>query len=246
MYNQMVALRPTQYAPRVIGFVGMDEFAAPDVKNPLVRPDGIDPALASVGCVLGIAVGGEELTSGEIFAIEAGMVPGRPGPELTGLHGQVLNDSLKTAWAYITTHEAELGLAHALVQSQRVHVHLKRAWQKREGPSAGAAIMAAMVSALADRPARQSVAVTGAMSLKGDVLGVGAVPAKIVAAFRHGCSTVIVPRENADEVSRIPSTVADGIRVVLVDRAEEVIEELLLPRDGGGLPIGSPHMASRY
>lgn len=178
-----------------------------------------------VGEVTGLAVGPDhdDLLDGDVMTIEVMAKPG-DGAEVTGLSGDVLKQSVLAAWRHVQQYGAEYGIPAEKLRDHGVSVHLVKISEYREGPSAGMPFVVAMVSALADRPVRRGVAMSGEVSLKGKVGAVGGVAQKVVAAYKRGRRLVLLPKANARDLERVPREVLDAIEVRLVSSAREAID----------------------
>jgi len=169
---------------------------------------------------------------GDILFLEATVMPGGKGVRLrlTGQLGDVMRESAETAlsWIRANAKHLELGDCKALEASE-IHLHIPAGAIPKDGPSAGVTMVTALVSALANRRARGSVAMTGEISLRGRVLPIGGVKAKVLAAARAGIETVILPRRNQKDLVEIPAEVLEKIELKLVDTIDEVLEIALEP-----------------
>ena len=173
------------------------------------------------GRVHGLSVGPE---GGAILSIEVLALPGKSELRLTGLQGEVMREAAETARSCLRARCTALGIDEALLARTDLHVHLPEAAVKKEGPSAGLATFLAMVSALTGRRARGDVAVTGELTLLGEVLPVGGVRAKLLAAERAGLAQVVLPGANLADVP------ADArIERIHVETVEHAITALLAP-----------------
>ena len=183
------------------------------------REDEVKRTLAP-GHVHGLSVSG---AGGAVMPVEVLAVPGKGELKLTGRQGEVMRESAEAARSCVRARAEALGIALSLAEHD-LHVHLPEAAVKKDGPSAGVATFLAIVSALTGRPARGDVAITGELSLHGDVLPVGGVRAKMLAAERAGLSKVVLPASNAADV---PSDAR--IERVFVSTVDEALEAVLTP-----------------
>jgi ATP-dependent Lon protease len=161
---------------------------------------------------------------GQILTIEAAAVPGRGALKLTGSLGDVMKESADAALTWLREHAPALGDLGAL----DIHVHVPAGAVPKDGPSAGVALLAAIASAVCKRPLRHDLAMTGEITLRGQVLAVGAIREKVMAAPRAGIRAIVLPRLNADDLSEVPREILDALEVHLVDRVEEALA-LALP-----------------
>jgi ATP-dependent Lon protease len=144
----------------------------------------------------------------------------------------VLKDSVQTAYNIVRSRFRELGVSEKRLREQVVAVHLVRIAQPREGPSAGIAFVVGIVSALTGRAVKPGCAMTGEVTLHGEVTGVGGLTFKVRAAAKAGRKLVLVPAENAKEVAQVPDDVLAQVEVVPVRTIEEVLERVLEPAPG--------------
>jgi ATP-dependent Lon protease len=162
-----------------------------------------------------------------------------PGLEITGLHGDVLRDSVRTAYHIVEANLSRLGVEPGRFRQAKVIVHLVRIAEPREGPSAGLAFVLGIVSALTRRPVKPALAVTGEVSLHGEVLQVGGLSYKVHAAVQAGRRRILIPAENADEVPRLPETVLAQAEIIPVRTVFEALE-LALEKDAVPIEANPP------
>jgi ATP-dependent Lon protease len=208
---------PREISPEDLeSFLGTPRF----LPSTLVRSDrtGIATALAW------------SETGGSILQIEVGVLPGRGRLTLTGQLGSTLRESARAALSCVRSRAGRLGLARDFYRSVDIHLHIPEGEVPKDGPSAGAAIALAMVSALVRRPTRESVALTGELTLTGRILPIGGLSEKLLAALRAGVQTVLVPSENERQLGEVPPEIRDGLRVVAVSRIDEVFSMGLAAR----------------
>ncbi|NPB05357.1 MAG: endopeptidase La [Aquificae bacterium] len=179
-----------------------------------------------VGVVTGLAW--TEL-GGEIMFIEALRMPGKGNLILTGKLGEVMKESAKTALSYIRSNAERYGVDASLFEKSDVHIHVPEAAIPKDGPSAGVAIATALLSVFTETPVRNDVAMTGEITLTGDVLPVGGIKEKILAAKRAGIYEVILPKENEKEVTEdLPEFVRDKMKFHFVKKVDEVFDLALV------------------
>ena len=174
-----------------------------------------------IGQVVGLAwteVGGELLT------IEAVVSPGKGKPIFTGRLGSVMQESIQAAITVIRSRVVNLGIASDFYQSNDVHVHVPEGATPKDGPSAGIGMCTAIISALTGIPVRADVAMTGEITLRGEILPIGGLKEKLLAARRGGISTVLIPKENARELVDIPANIKDEIDIRPVSSIDQVID----------------------
>jgi ATP-dependent Lon protease len=167
---------------------------------------------------------------GDVLFVEAAMMPGQEERlVLTGMLGEVMRESAQAALSYLRADAQRLGLDPHVFAGKVVHVHVPAGAVPKDGPSAGVAILTALASLATGRPVRPDVAMTGEITLRGKVLPVGGIREKVLAAYRAGVKTVILPRRNAADLEDVPEEVRQALRFVPVDSAAEVLAEALAP-----------------
>jgi len=182
---------------------------------------GIAEENNQVGQVTGLAwteVGGELLT------IEAVAVPGKGKTITTGKLGDVMQESIQAALSVVRKRSATLGIADDFYQKNDIHIHLPEGATPKDGPSAGIGICTAMVSVLTGIPVRAGVAMTGEITLRGEVLPIGGLKEKLLAAHRGGIRTVLIPEENVKDLAEIPENIKDRLEIVPVKWIDRVLE----------------------
>ena len=177
-----------------------------------------------VGVVTGMAwtaVGGDTLS------IEAAAVPGTGHLSLTGNLGDVMQESAKAGVSYIRSIAKDLGIAEDFYKKKDIHIHVPEGAVPKDGPSAGVTMFTCCVSALTGKPVRKDIAMTGEITLRGKVLPVGGIKEKVLAAYRAGIRTILLPRENLKDTEEIPQQVRKDIRFVGLEFAREALDEAL-------------------
>jgi ATP-dependent Lon protease len=185
-------------------------------------------------------------SGGEILFIEASQMPGSKGFTLTGKLGDVMQESARAALGYIRSHAAELGIDEDFFSKSDIHLHVPAGAVPKDGPSAGVTMAAALASALTGRKVRPDVAMTGEITLTGQVLPVGGIKEKLVAAKRSEIKKVILPGRNREHVQEIERELLEGLEFVYADTIADVLEAALLkPEDEGqeGEPVESEEAA---
>ena len=167
-------------------------------------------------------------TGGEIISVETAAMKGSGNLLLTGSLGEVLQESAQAALSLIRSKSEEFGIKEYFFRDMDIHVHFPAGGVAKDGPSAGITIFAALLSLLTRRPARRDVAMTGEMTLSGRILPISGIREKLLAAQRAGIRLVLLPLANKEEVAALPQDVQEGIEVVLVESADEVIPRVLL------------------
>jgi ATP-dependent Lon protease len=177
-----------------------------------------------VGQVTGLAwteVGGELLT------IEAAVVPGKGKQTYTGQLGEVMTESIQAAMTVVRSRSSVLGIDEDFHQKLDVHIHVPEGATPKDGPSAGVGMCTALVSALTDIPVKSDVAMTGEITLRGEVLPIGGLKEKLLAAHRGGISKVLIPEENEKDLAEIPKNIKDKLEIVPVKWIDAVLEHAL-------------------
>jgi len=165
---------------------------------------------------------------GDILFIEVALMPGRGNLTLTGHLGEVMKESGQAALSYVRSRWQKLNLKEKFYQKLDVHVHVPEGAVPKDGPSAGAAITTALVSALTKIPVKRSVALTGEVTLRGRVLEIGGVKEKVIAAHRAGIRDVILPKNNKKDLEDIPKSVLKDLTFHFVEHMDEVLKIALV------------------
>jgi ATP-dependent Lon protease len=165
---------------------------------------------------------------GEVLDVEVAIVPGAGNLRLTGTLGDVMKESAQAAVTYARSRSKTLGLEPLFHEKVDVHIHIPEGATPKDGPSAGITIAVALISALTDTPTRADVAMTGEITLRGRVLGVGGVKEKAVAALRSGMRRVVLPAANASEIELLPAEVRENVEFDLVQTMDEVMDAVLV------------------
>ena len=208
---------------------------------------GVAEKEAQVGQVTGLAwteVGGELLT------IEAAVMPGKGNILRTGSLGDVMKESVEAARSVVRSRARRLGIRDEAFEKYDLHIHLPEGATPKDGPSAGIAITTAVVSTLTGIPVRPDVAMTGEITLRGEVLSIGGLKEKLLAALRGGIKTVLIPEDNVKDLAEIPDMVKSRLEIVPVKWIDKVLEIALtrqpVPLEEGELapaPVAAPASA---
>ena len=164
---------------------------------------------------------------GVTMPVEVNTFPGSGKMELTGNLGDVMKESAKAALSYIRAHTGELGIPETFYKDTDIHIHVPEGATPKDGPSAGVTMAAALTSALTGRPVRHDVAMTGEITISGDVLAIGGLKEKTLAARRKGVRTVILPEANRKDEEELPTSVRDQMKLVYVKNIGQVLGEAL-------------------
>ena len=165
---------------------------------------------------------------GELLQIEAVLVPGRGRVTVTGKLGDVMQESVQAANAYVRSRAAAFGIKHNIFEKRDIHVHVPEGATPKDGPSAGVGMITSIVSALTGVPVRKEVAMTGEISLRGRVMPIGGLKEKLLAALRGGLKTVLIPKENERDLPEIPDNVKKGLEIIPVSTVDEVLARALV------------------
>jgi ATP-dependent Lon protease len=176
---------------------------------------------------------------GDILFVEALAVRGKGGLRLTGQLGDVMKESAQAAMSYARAHGSELEIKHDFFETHDVHVHVPEGAIPKDGPSAGITIATAMISAFTGRKVRRDVAMTGEITLRGEVLPIGGVKEKVLAARAAKITTIVLPKMNRRDVVQISPRILHGITFRYVDNMEEILAIALMPPDASAEPKDS-------
>jgi ATP-dependent Lon protease len=180
------------------------------------------------GIATGLAVTAH---GGDILCVEATGMPGKGTLTLTGHLGNVMRESAQIAYSYVRAKASAWGLEADLFARTDVHIHVPAGAIPKDGPSAGVAMVTAMVSLLTARPVRHDVGMTGEITLRGRVLPVGGVKMKVLAAHRAGLTTVIIPKRNERDLDDLPDDVRQAMTLVLAEQIDGVLQTALPPAE---------------
>ena len=180
-----------------------------------------------VGVVNGLAY---TTVGGETLAVECATMQGTGQIKLTGQLGDVMKESAMAALSWVRAHAAEFELDGEFHKNLDIHIHVPEGAVPKDGPSAGVTMATALVSALTGRKARQDVAMTGEITLRGRVLPIGGVKEKLLAAYRAGIKTILLPKENQKDLEDVPPHVLSDFEIVPVGNISDVLAVALLPK----------------
>ena len=205
-----------------------------------------------VGIVTGLAwteVGGEILT------VEGVMMPGKGKMSVTGNLRDVMKESIQAANAYVRSRSQDFGIQPALFEKKDIHVHVPEGATPKDGPSAGVAMVTAIISIMTGNPVRKDVAMTGEITLRGRVLPIGGLKEKLLAALRAGIKTVVIPEENVKDLADIGEEIKSKLEILPASRMEDVLKIALQKKlqpvvvevetPSGAVPAGSSGDAER-
>ncbi len=169
---------------------------------------------------------------GDIVFVEAARMEGKPELSITGQMGDVMRESVEAALSYVRTNAEELGIAPDVFEKTKIHVHVPAGGTPKDGPSAGITMVTALASLLTGKPVRGDLAMTGEITLRGQVLPVGGIKGKVLAAHRAGIKELILPSRNAKDLEEVPPEVLSAFKVRLVDQSIDAVREAI-PGIGG-------------
>jgi len=181
----------------------------------------LDERVHIPGVAIGLVV---TMAGGDITFVEGSKMVGNRGLTLTGQLGDVMRESAQAALSYVRSQAAVLGIEDQVFADNEIHIHVPAGAVPKDGPSAGVTMTTALVSLLTDRPIVERLAMTGEVTLRGQVLPVGGIKQKVLAAARAGIKTVILPKRNEADLDDLPPEVREKLTFVLVDRVEQVLE----------------------
>jgi len=178
-----------------------------------------------IGVVTGLAW---TETGGDLLTIEAVQMPGRGAMTVTGNLREVMKESISAANSFVRARAIGYGIRPPVFKTRDIHVHVPEGATPKDGPSAGVAMVTAIVSVLTGVPVRKDLAMTGEVTLRGRVLPIGGLKEKLLAALRGGVGTVLIPRENEKDLADIPDNVKSGLKIVPVSVVDDVIKHALV------------------
>lgn len=164
---------------------------------------------------------------GELLEVEVAAMPGSGKVEMTGRLGDVMQESVRAAMTFVRAHGHMLGIGSAVFKDMDIHVHVPEGAVPKDGPSAGITMATAIASALSGIPVKADLAMTGEISLRGNVLAIGGLREKLLAAVRNGISQVVIPLENKGDLDDVPQEVKDALHIIYVKTAMEVLHAAL-------------------
>jgi ATP-dependent Lon protease len=209
-----------------------------DVKKVVVSPENLEDFLGvkrfryglaekddQIGVVTGLAW---TSVGGDLLSIEALRLPGKGRMKTTGKLGDVMKESIDAAASYVRSIAPRIGVKPPKLDHWDIHVHVPEGATPKDGPSAGVAMVTSIVSVLTQIPVRKDIAMTGEVTLRGNVLAIGGLKEKLLAALRGGITTVMIPEENAKDLTEIPDNVKSGLDIIPVSHVSEVLKLALV------------------
>ena len=186
---------------------------------------GLAEAEDQVGVVTGLAW---TSVGGELLSIEALKLPGKGRMKTTGKLGDVMKESIEAASSFVRSISPDIGVRPPMFEKIDIHVHVPEGATPKDGPSAGVAMVTSIVSVLTGIPVKKDIAMTGEVTLRGNVLPIGGLKEKLLAALRGGIKTVLIPEENAKDLTEIPENVKAGLQIIPVSNVREVLRLALV------------------
>ncbi len=174
-----------------------------------------------VGIVVGLAW---TEYGGEILKIETVTMPGKGRMQITGKLGDVMQESVKAAKSFVRSKCLEYGIIPPVFEKKDFHIHVPEGATPKDGPSAGVGMVTSIVSSITNIPVRKDLAMTGEVTLTGQVLQIGGLKEKLLAAHRAGIKEVLIPKENEKDLVDMPKKILDDIKITPVEHADQVIK----------------------
>ena len=164
---------------------------------------------------------------GDVLFIEATKMPGSKGFQMTGSIGNVMQESAKAALSYVRAHASEIGIPEDLFDKTDIHMHIPSGAQPKDGPSAGVTMAMALVSLLTGKSIKKGIGMTGEITLRGQVLPVGGIKEKMLAAHRAGLKTIILPKRNEMDTKELPEEIKKSLKFIFVETVDEVLSSAI-------------------
>ena len=161
---------------------------------------------------------------GEILKIETVHMPGKGRMQITGKLGEVMQESVKAAKSYVRSKSLEYGIIPPLFEKNDFHIHVPEGATPKDGPSAGIAMVTSIVSSITNNPVDREIAMTGEVTITGQVLSIGGLKEKLLAAHRAGIKKLIIPKDNEKDLADIPQKIKDDIKIITVETVDEVLK----------------------
>jgi ATP-dependent Lon protease len=192
-------------------------FLGPEELNKRTSIPGVVPGLAWTSF------------GGDLLLIESTAMPGGRGFQITGSIGNVMQESARAALSYVRSRADKLKISHEFFEKFEIHMHVPSGAQPKDGPSAGVTIATSLVSLASGRKVKPQLGMTGEITLRGQVLAIGGVKEKVLAAHRSGINTVILPKQNEQDVDDVPDEIRKTMKFIFVNTVDEVIKAALEP-----------------
>ena len=208
-----------------VKFVTVDEAKVAEYLGVPRHRYGLAEKEDQVGVVTGLAW---TSVGGDLLQIEALKLPGKGRMKTTGKLGEVMKESIDAASSYVRSIAPQIGVKPPKFEKVDIHVHVPEGATPKDGPSAGIAMVTSIVSVLTGIPVRKDIAMTGEVTLRGNVLPIGGLKEKLLAALRGGIKTVLIPAENEKDLAEIPDNVKEGLEIIPVSHVREVLPRALV------------------
>ena len=214
-----------------------DVLLKPSEEKVSITPDNLEAYLGVRRFRYGLAEENDQIgqvtglawteVGGELLSIEAAVMEGKGKQTFTGQLGDVMQESIQAAMTVVRSRAATLGLQADFHEGKDIHIHVPEGATPKDGPSAGIGMCTAIVSAITKIPVRAVVAMTGEITLRGEVLPFGGLKEKLLAAHRGGIEVVLIPKDNEKDLKEIPQTVLDKLEIIPVQWIDDVLEHAL-------------------
>ena len=190
-------------------------FQSPEELNQRTSMPGVVPGLAWTPF------------GGDILFVEATTMPGGKGFQVTGSIGNVMHESARAALSFVRSRAKQLGLDTDFFNKSDIHMHIPSGAQPKDGPSAGVTMATSLVSLISGRKVKPQVGMTGEITLRGQVLPIGGVKEKVLAAHRNGLRTVILPKRNEQDLDDVPDEIKKSMKFIFAETVDDVLDAAL-------------------
>ncbi|SPH17431.1 Lon protease [Defluviimonas aquaemixtae] len=237
-YTREAGVRNLEREIAKISRKALTKIIKKDTKSVEVTPENLEDFLGvkkfryglaekedQIGVVTGLAW---TSVGGDLLSIEALKLPGKGRMKTTGKLGDVMKESIDAASSFVRAISPEIGVKPPIFEKIDIHVHVPEGATPKDGPSAGVAMVTSIVSVLTQIPVRKDIAMTGEVTLRGNVLAIGGLKEKLLAALRGGIKTVLIPEENAKDIPEIPDNVKSGLDIIPVAHVRDVLKQALV------------------
>ena len=250
-YTREAGVRNLERELSKIARKAVKEILTSDEKKVVVSSDNLDKYLGVIKYRYGVAEESDHIgvttglawteVGGDILFIEAVDMPGKGSIKQTGKLGDVMKESIETAFSVVRSHSVDLGIDPSVFEKTDIHVHVPEGATPKDGPSAGIAMYTTLVSVLTKIPVRKDVAMTGEITLQGRVLPIGGLKEKLLSALRGGIKTVIIPKDNEKDLKEIPDNVKECLKIIQVSEVSEVLKIALNGEVKPYVPLTGTH-----
>ncbi len=209
-------------------FLDHPTFFGPEELNKRTSIPGVVPGLAWTSF------------GGDVLFVESTAMPGGRGFQVTGSVGNIMQESARAALSYVRSRAVSLSIPHEFFDKHDVHMHIPSGAQPKDGPSAGVTMATSLVSLISGRKVRPQVGMTGEITLRGQVLAIGGVKEKVLAAHRNGLTTVILPKYNEQDIDDVPDEIRNTMKFIFAESVDDVINAALEKTKPGKKPVKTP------